>query len=164
MEFSMWHAPPPLDIEPLPNRQGGFTLIEVVIAMTIFAIGLLAANMMQSASIKGNRSAFALSQSSNWAAGKMEEILSWPYDDPKLLDDLIANPQKGTIPNSITPTAIIPTPDGYATSPDGGYTMIWYVTQDSPIVNTKTIDFTVIWGVRGILKAAPFSCTLSQTF
>lgn len=160
----MRHTTPPLSTDQLPTRQGGFTLIEVVIAMTIFAIGLLAANMMQSASIKGNKSAFALSQSSNWAAGKVEEILSWPYDDPKLEDDLIANPQKGTIPNSITPTAITPTPDGYATSPDGVYTMIWYVAQDSPIINTKTIDFTVIWGVRGRLKAAPFSYTLSQTF
>lgn len=124
---------------PDPNRpancQRGFTLIEVVIALTVFSIGLLAASMMQSASIKGNRSSASVSQSSNWAAGKMEEILSTPY---------------ASIVNNT------------ATSPDGMYTMTWTVANNTPVVNTMTVVITVTWNTRGRTLSSQFTEIISQ--
>lgn len=155
----MQHTTRPPDNRHSPKHQGGFTLIEVMIAITIFAIGLLAANMMQSASIRGNRSAAALSQGVNWAAGKMEEIKSWQYNDPRLQDDGVANPASGTMPNG-PPTT--PTPDGSDTSPDGVYTMIWYVTANAPVANSKTIQFKVYWNVRGRRVMTEFTSVISQ--
>jgi len=127
------------------HQHAGFTLIEVVVAMTIFAIGLLAANMMQAASIKGNSSAAAVSQSSSWAAATMEEILAWPYNDPRLQDD--GNPA---------------TDDGSTRSPDGLYVLAWRVTNNPTIVNTKTIVVTVTWNMRGAPKTSQFTIIKAQ--
>ena len=131
---------------PFSDQRGGFTLLEVVVAMTVFAIGLLATNMMQTASIKGNSSASYVSQSSNWAAGKMEEIISWPYDDSRLQDD--GNPV---------------TNDGTDSSPDGAYTIAWKVTNNLPIASTKTIVITVSWNVRGATKTSQFTVIKAST-
>lgn len=123
------------DHERSANCQRGFTLIEVVIALTVFSIGLLAASMMQSASIKGNRSSASISQSSNWATGKMEEILSSPYDS-------IVN-------NTVT-------------SPDGLYTITWAVTNNAPVTNTMTVAITVTWNIRGRAISSQFTEIISQ--
>lgn len=62
----------------------GFTLIEVLIAMAIFAIGILAVTTMQMRSINQNASARIQTEATNLAADWMEQLLALPYDDPWL--------------------------------------------------------------------------------
>ena len=64
----------------------GFTLIEVMIALTIFSIGLLAVYSMQLSSIKGNTLARASTENVNAAAAKAEYLMSLPYDHADLSD------------------------------------------------------------------------------
>ncbi|MGD2097964.1 MAG: type IV pilus modification protein PilV [Desulfobacterales bacterium] len=62
----------------------GFTLIEVLIAMAIFAIGIMAVTTMQMRSINQNASARMQTEATTLAADWMERLLALPYDDPWL--------------------------------------------------------------------------------
>jgi type IV pilus assembly protein PilV len=64
----------------------GFTLVEVLMAMTILAVGLLSIAGMQVVALKTNSSANTLTVNAALVEGIMEQILSWPLDDPRLVD------------------------------------------------------------------------------
>jgi prepilin-type N-terminal cleavage/methylation domain-containing protein len=65
----------------------GYTLIEVLIAMAIFAIGILAIFSMQITSTGSNALARGLTENYTAAMDKVEELLALPYDDPDLDPD-----------------------------------------------------------------------------
>lgn len=60
------------------SNQQGFTLLELLIAISIFAIGLLSIAGMQITAIRTNSSANTLTAGSALAAGILEEVLAWP--------------------------------------------------------------------------------------
>ena len=66
------------------NSQHGFTLIETMIAMAIFTIGILGLFGMQSAAIKENLAANSITSGSIWAADWVEQLIALDYDDDDL--------------------------------------------------------------------------------
>lgn len=86
---------------------GGFTLIEVLIAMAIFAIGILAVTSMQIRSINQNASARLQTEATTLAVDWMEQLLSLPYEDTWL--DEAAGPFQAQ---------------------SGSYTIVWTVNED----------------------------------
>jgi len=99
-----------------PGCQDGFTMIEIMIAITVFAIGITAINMLQTTSIKGNSAARWITGRTNWATYKMEELEQNDYAT---------------------------TDNGTANSTDTAYTATWTVQNNTPITGTKTITMTV---------------------
>lgn len=67
----------------------GSSLVELLVAVTVFAIGLLAVAGMQLTALRGNASAQQTSVASGLAEGVLEEILSWPDDHPQLAVDAV---------------------------------------------------------------------------
>ncbi len=65
----------------LLTGQGGFTILEVMIAISILAVGLMAVFSAQSRSIMGNTDANRQTQAMTLAQDRMEELLAVPYDD-----------------------------------------------------------------------------------
>jgi prepilin-type N-terminal cleavage/methylation domain-containing protein len=59
--------------------QSGFTLLETIMAMAIFTVGILGLFGMQSAAIKENLSANAITSGSIWAADRVERLLGLEY-------------------------------------------------------------------------------------
>lgn len=58
------------------RKQTGFTLIEVLIAMAIFTIGILSMYSMQITSMKGNVTANRVTESAEMTSDYVEQILS----------------------------------------------------------------------------------------
>ena len=103
------------------KKENGFTLIEVLIALTIFAVGMLAVAAMQNSAIKMNSTAGKLTHLATWGMDKIEELSALPYTDPSL--DSSGNPHQEV---------------------SGEYTVSWTVIDDNPMTNTKNITVTVI--------------------
>ncbi len=105
------------------GNEGGFTLLEVIIAISILSVGLLAVASMQVAAIHGNSFAYDISEAVTLAQDRMEYLSSLPFDSALL--------QPGS--NKSDPLA--PTPPGY--------TLTYDVANNTPITNVKSIQVTV---------------------
>jgi type IV pilus modification protein PilV len=57
----------------------GFTLVEVLVAMAVFAIGILAIYAMQINAINGNSGARKRTEALSWAANQMEILRTTPF-------------------------------------------------------------------------------------
>jgi prepilin-type N-terminal cleavage/methylation domain-containing protein len=68
------------------KKQAGFTLIETLMAMAIFTIGILALFGMQSAAITQNVVANKITTGSTWATDQVEQLISLPYNHDYLVD------------------------------------------------------------------------------
>jgi type IV pilus assembly protein PilV len=67
----------------ISNSQG-FTLLELLVAMTIFAIGLLSVASMQITALRENANSQGRTVAVSIAAGVLEEIQNWAPNDPRL--------------------------------------------------------------------------------
>lgn len=63
----------------------GFTLIEIMVAMVIFVIGILSVAALQTKATKGNISANRSTRAFTWCSDRMEVLMSLPYTDPNLV-------------------------------------------------------------------------------
>ena len=61
------------------TNQGGFTLIEVLVAVSILAFGILAVGSMQVSSIRQNAHANQVTDASVLARDRMERLMGLPY-------------------------------------------------------------------------------------
>lgn len=64
--------------------QTGFSLIEVVVALAVFSIGLLAIFSMQFSAIKTNAVGRGVTENITVATDKVEQLMSMAYDHPAL--------------------------------------------------------------------------------
>jgi len=114
----------------------GLTLLEVLVAMVVLSLGLLALAKMQITAIQVNAISGRLTQGTAIAQDKVEQLMALPYADAKLDDQ--------------TPVGEFTT---YTeTRPAQGYTITWTVDQDTPAVGVKTINLKVTWSNRGRQK------------
>ncbi len=106
----------------IKDRTGsnGFTLIEVLIAVAIFAIGILALTSLQAVYIGGNSSARMQTEATTLAAQWLERLKILPYAHDDL--DSVGNPHRQIV---------------------GAYRIEWNVADNSPINEVKTIRITV---------------------
>lgn len=111
------------------KKEDGFTLIEVLVAITIFAVGLLAVAAMQNSAILMNSSAGKLTNLSTWGMDKIEELSALPYTDPWL--ETAGNPP-GNDSAGNTHQEV-----------SGDYTISWTVIDDNPLTSIKNITVTV---------------------
>ncbi|MEJ2246562.1 MAG: type II secretion system protein [Acidobacteriota bacterium] len=108
----------------------GFTLVEVLIVMTIFSIGILAVAAMQMTSTKGNASARKMSEATALAEEQIENLMQLPYQHADL--DPANNPH---------------------VSVQGPYSVNWNVTEidldSNGTKDSKKVHVAVRWGYAG---------------
>jgi type IV pilus assembly protein PilV len=95
----------------------GFTIIEILIAMAVFAIGILAVGSMQISAVNNNLVARMRTEAVVKATELAENIMSRTYDNVQGAD---------------------PTNDGI-------YTWEIAVSEDVPVTRTKTVQIDVCW-------------------
>ena len=141
------------------NEQG-FTLIEVLIAAVITAVGLLAVAQMQVISIKMNAQNRLVTQATLLAMGQLEYLKSLPFQPPDTYPDNTPYPleddESKTDLNDITgkPDHVHPNypidANGYPANPSRTqFGMFWNVADDT-LTDTlegdaKTVAVTVTW-------------------
>lgn len=121
----------------------GFSLIEVLIAISIFAIGALALAKMQMVSMSGNSTARRITGAATLAEAKLEELKSLPYAHADLTD-------KDSSGDAGFAAAGFDDEDASADGSETGiatmgpqYDVFWNVAEDSPVSNCKTIRVIV---------------------
>ena len=66
--------------------KSGFTLVETVIAIAVFAIAIISLYGLVTLSIKGNATALTVTTAANWAQDRVEDLLAKDYMDTDLTD------------------------------------------------------------------------------
>jgi prepilin-type N-terminal cleavage/methylation domain-containing protein len=95
----------------------GFTLIEVLMAMAIFSVGILAVGAMQINSANSNTGARIHTEEYTWVVDQIERLTALDYNDANLAA-------------------------GNRSVVQGPYTISWTVVDDSPVAGAKGITVT----------------------
>ncbi|MGA9262288.1 MAG: hypothetical protein WBV95_09965, partial [Desulfobacterales bacterium] len=98
-------------------------LIEVLMAMVIFTVGILALTGLQITTISSNAEARMQTEATAIGARVVERLRSLPFDH----DDLVPKVHPHSLPASVSRP----------------YTVVWTVRADTPVNGTKTVRVTV---------------------
>jgi len=131
----------------LQSNEKGFTLVELLVALTLMAIGILAVVQMQIVAIQSNSIAQKLTVATNIAQGVMDDILSWDLNHPPPFapDKVFAKSTPETQVTFLTDPHLATARDQTTlTFPDSGtYTALYTITLN-PAANTAVIMVRVM--------------------
>ena len=117
-------------------HDNGFTLLEVLLAITILSFGLLAVASMQVAAMKGNAHARGVTEGSTVVVDQLEKLMVLSYD------------------------SVV---DG-STTVGNTYDLTWTVQADTPMTKTKTIFVTATWTDTGVNKSAQIQQVIANLY
>jgi type IV pilus assembly protein PilV len=120
------------------NSEEAFTLIEIMIALVVLSVGLVALAGLQISAIKGNAFSKRMTTAVTIANARLEEIKNTAY----------ANIQ------SESSTQV--------SASNMNFTREVTVNNDSPVLNTKTVNVTVTWKDGSKSHTVPISTIISQ--
>jgi type IV pilus assembly protein PilV len=118
----------------LLSNQEGFGILDVLIALTIFTVAILALAQLQLSSLKGNALSRQRTEASYLAQSKLEELASLPYST--LVDDGSGNlDSTGADADGTETTAVMGTT----------YRISWNIDDDNPGSDMKMVRVIVTW-------------------
>ena len=112
------------------RTEKGFTILEVFIAISVLAIGILAVASMQVSAMWGNNFAARQTEGTTIALDRMEKLMSLSYQAADLSSGNHTDPD-----------------------PPSGYSVVWNVEDDTPLNDTKQVIVRVKWTNHGVQKA-----------
>jgi prepilin-type N-terminal cleavage/methylation domain-containing protein len=124
--------------KPFISIEEGFTLLEIMIALVILSIALVALAGLQVCAIKGNAFSKRMTTAVSIGNEKMEQLKNSSY----------AN--------------ILSESSTQVTKSNMNFTRQVTVTNNNPLPNTKTVNVTVIWSDSSKSHSVPITTIISQ--
>jgi len=146
------------------RRAGGFTLLEIMITLTVVAVGLMAMMMMQVQALKDGSRGRHRTGAAMIARDQIERIQDMPFSDPALD---VMDPLDWTTPpwlENASDATLGPGEVPVAVSQAGGsvrdivYDVMYLVGPDDPgdpNPDLRRVDLEVIWDEEGISNNRP---------
>lgn len=131
------------------DRADGFTLIDVIIAMAILGVAMLAISTLISGSAITNRKSGDMTTALVWATDQIERFNTMPFNDP-LLADADGNGQAGwndgydDNPANIDPTLSDSFNNGGPILRENGKYQIFYNVADTDFSSKPGIEYKTI--------------------
>lgn len=128
------------------HGEKGFSLVEVLLGIAIFMIGMLGVAALQISSMTGNAFSGNLTEATYLMMNKVEELMNLKYDNA-LLTDPNANGAAGLDSQAVG------TPAVDHEDPVGGrnniFQVYWNVAENVPMPRCKTIKVFARWSIKG---------------
>jgi type IV pilus assembly protein PilV len=141
-------------------NERGFSIIEVMIAISILSIGILALASMQVAAMRGNSFAGSVTEGSTWALDQIEKLMNLPWDDASLEDaDLDGGAGLANIGFDNNPSTQA---DADFMIIRGRYAIHWNVANNVVTANTRTVNVIVTWSDHGVQKSVSIRRVLAR--
>ena len=147
------------------HNQKGFTLLEVIVAISILTIGLLAVASMQVSAIRGNASAYGITEGTSLASDQIEKLMIMPYENP-YPDDSYDYPLYPL--EDRDEDGKFGLEDDTASTADhnvnrGKFTVYWNIAVNVEPKDTKTVNVIVTWTDHGIQKSVSIRNIIPET-
>jgi prepilin-type N-terminal cleavage/methylation domain-containing protein len=130
------------------TKQSGFSLVELLIALTLLLIGVFSVISMQTTAIKSNSIANRLSAATGLAQEAMDDIMAWGLSDPRInvsaanaIYDLNGPNTSGT--NITIPGA-------------GTFSATFTTTFDTPVTGVTQVVVDIFRVTNGVSEANPY--------
>lgn len=125
---------------------GGFTLVEILVAVGILVFGLLAVGTMQISAIRGNFFSGNTSTALTLASEKMEDLLNRNWDDATLADTTTTNNADLSSITTVDHQEGVTEERQVVAAGSGFYRRIWNVADSSaPLPTSKAMTIIVTW-------------------
>ncbi len=121
------------------ETEAGYTLLEVLIAISIFMVGILAIGSMQAAALRSNATSMGVTEAVNVGQGTVERLLATSFD-PASPDPVLDPANNGTAAHQ----------DSYTSALGEQYNVAWttsYLDLNADGNNDAlNINVNVVWG------------------
>jgi type IV pilus assembly protein PilV len=136
------------------RNNSGFTLLEILIAMAIFAIGILGVAKMQLASTSGTASSRGVTEAATIGQQQMEMLMALHYDNLLLADTdgdgTGQDADNDGVDDGGNDFGLDDTAGAdQSITIDTVYNVFWNIAEDEPVEDAKKIRLIVQWQSSG---------------
>jgi type IV pilus assembly protein PilV len=124
--------------KPFISSEEGFTLLEIMIALVVLSVSLVALAGLQISAIRGNTFSKRMTTAVSIANEKMEQLKNSSYANILSESSIQVNQSNMNFTRQVT------------------------VTNNSPLPNTKTVNVTVTWSQGSKSHSVPMTTIISQ--